>query len=249
MFERVLEDFKKLAFERAKYADSRIVLAFDSDVNPYKFGLIKHRNEILARISTLLSELREEVAGIKFGLPVMLALDLEKLKKLIAPFKKEYFFTCDLKMADIGYVNRLVTEQVFGLGFDALIVHALIGVKNGLDEVVASASKGGHGTLAVCAMSHEGAKEFLNEHFKKLAAIAVSAGVDGLILPATFPHLISWVRKKYPQTLILSPGVGVQGAPFGSALKAGADFEIIGRAIYTATSPIQKTREIKEAMG
>ena len=241
-------DFKRLAFERAEYADSRIVLAFDSDVNPYKFKLAKQRNEILARMSTLLSELRKEVAGIKFGLPVMLALDLEKLKKLIAPFKKEYFFICDLKMADIGYVNRLVAEQVFGLGFDALIAHALVGIKNGLDEVLTSAREGGHGILAVCAMSHQGANEFLNEHFKELATIAVSARVDGLILPATFPPLISWVRKKYPHMLILSPGVGAQGAPFGSALKAGADFEIIGRAIYTAPSPVQKTREIKEAM-
>jgi len=37
--------------------------------------------------------------------------------------------------------------------------------------------------------------------------------------------------------LIISPGVGAQGAPFGSAIRAGADYEIVGRAIYASQDP------------
>ena len=245
--------FTERAASLAKRANSRIVLAFDPEFNPYKLKLFeersKRRREIQVQVRGLLSELEGMIAGIKLGLPAMLALGPDELEKLVDNFKAKYFFICDLKLADIGYVNRLVAEQIFELGFDALIIHAFIGTKQGVDEVVELAGEMGRGVLAVCAMTHKGANEHLNKYFGKLTALAISAGVDGFILPATFPRLITKTRKKYPRMLIFSPGVGAQGAPFGSAIKAGADFEIIGRAIYTAPAPTQKVRESKEAMG
>ncbi len=39
----------------------------------------------------------------------------------------------------------------------------------------------------------------------------------------------------------------MQGAPFGSALKVGADFEIIGRSITLSLNPIEETKKILEA--
>ena len=237
--------------DRAKHVDSRIVFAFDPVSNPYqRLGeRYEVRGEVRLRVQSLLSELEETIAGVKFGLPAILALGPDEVGEVLNSFKKSYFFICDSKMADIGYVNRLIAGQIFGLGFDALIIHAFVGAKDGIDEVVKLAGEMDRGVLAVCAMTHPGADEHLNKHFSKLLATAASAGADGFILPATFPQIITRARKRYPRAMIASPGVGVQGAPFGSAIAAGADFEIIGRAIAEAPSPAQKAREIREVMG
>ena len=48
--------------------------------------------------------------------------------------------------------------------------------------------------------------------------------------------------------LIISCGVGYQGTPYGSAVKAGADFEIIGRAIYNSENPLNEAKKAYEAI-
>ena len=247
------EAFVQRVSELARTVDSRIIIALDPTFNPYRFKRQDERSKeklnVRTHVQNLLSELNGLIAGVKMGLPIMLGLGPDQVEDILKPYTKSYFFICDLKTADIGYINRLVAEQVFELGFDALIIHAVIGTKGGLDEVIKLAGEMDRGVLAVCAMSHPGAEEHLNKHFGALLALAASAGADGFVLPATFPQLITRARKKYPQAMLFSPGVGVQGAPFGSAIAAGSDFEIIGRAIAGAPSPAQKAREIKEVIG
>jgi orotidine-5'-phosphate decarboxylase len=231
---------------------SRIILAYDPTSNPYRLKSpeerLRERLSIQERAKSLLLDLDGLIVGAKIGLPAILALGPDKIEELIGPFKKSYLFICDSKMADIGHVNRLVAEQIFDIGFDALIIHAAIGVKGGMDEVVKLANERDRGVLGLCSMSHPGAEEHLNRHIDALLNIASTAGVDGYILPATFPHLIRKARELNPDALILSPGVGVQGAPFGSALSAGADFEIVGRAISVAPSPKEAAEKILEEM-
>ena len=246
------EAFVKRVSELAKRSDSKIVLAIDYDFNPYKFKLKLQRTE--ARLKTLdqakelLAQLKGLVAGVKVGIPMMFSLGLDIVEEMISSSRKSYFFVCDSKMADIGHINRLVAAQLFEAGFDALIIHAAIGEKGGLDEVVNLANETGKGVLGLCAMTHPGASEHLNKHIDELLSIAASAGVDGYVLPATYPQLITRARDTYPSSLILSPGVGTQGAGFGSAISAGADFEIIGRSIAQDSSPAKKAREILKEM-
>lgn len=246
------EAFVKRAMELASKTDSRIVLAIDPDFNPYRIKRrderSKERSDISGRMKKLLSELNGLVSGVKVGLPIMLGLGPDQVEDILDSHRKSYFFICDLKMADIGHINRLVAEQLFDMGFDAIIIHAAVGAKEGIDSVVELAHSMNKGVLGLCAMSHPGAGEHLNQHLDKLLSIAISAGVDGLVLPATYPHLITRAKKAHPSKLIFSPGVGTQGAPFGSALSAGSDFEIMGRSISQAKSPAEKAREILEAM-
>lgn len=246
------EAFVKRVNELAKKSDSRIVLAIDYDFNPYKFKLREQRLETriktLDQAKELLAQLEGLIAGVKVGIPMMFSLGLDIVEEIISSSKENYFFICDSKMADIGHINRLVAAQLFEVGFDALIIHAAIGEKGGLDEVVNLANEMGKGVLGLCAMTHPGASEHLNKHIDELLSIAASAGVDGYVLPATYPQLITKARATYPSTLILSPGVGTQGAGFGSAISAGADFEIIGRSIAQDPSPAKKAKEIRREM-
>jgi orotidine-5'-phosphate decarboxylase len=246
------EAFVKRALELARKTNSRIVLALDPIFNPYRSKLIDRRSRERLEVSDgakkLLLELKRLVPGVKMGLPIMLGLGPDQVENIVSSFKKRYFFICDLKIADIGYVNRLVAEQLFELGFDAIIIHAVIGAKEGIDKVVELAESMDKGVLGLCAMSHPGASEHLNKNFSRLLSIAASAGVDGFVMPATYPKLITRTRRAYPSRLVFSPGVGTQGARFGSALSAGADFEIIGRSIAQSPSPAEKTKEILKVM-
>jgi len=245
----VAEVFVKRASEAAK--KSRIVIAFDPVFNPYEKSReerSKERSNVRTQLQNLLTELDGLVSGVKIGLPAIFGLGLDHVEEIIDRHKKSYFFICDSKMADIGYINRLVAGQIFEGGFDALIIHAAVGKKEAIDRVVELAEEKGKGVLGLCAMSHPGASEHLNKHLEELLQIATAAEVDGFVLPATYPNLIKRTKTNLPSKLIFSPGIGAQGAPFGSALSAGADFEIIGRSITQALSPAKKAREVLKVM-
>ena len=47
---------------------------------------------------------------------------------------------------------------------------------------------------------------------------------------------------------IMSCGIGQQGPAFGSAIRAGADFEIIGRAIYSTINHYEILKKVQKAI-
>ncbi len=185
----------------------------------------------------LFNSLRDLVAGVKIGLPTILTLGEEAVHRLLREHDWGYFFIADLKLADVGHINRIMIEHMADIGFDAVICHSMIGRENGLDIAVSTAKDHGLGILSVVAMSHPGAEDVLNRSYKRNLELSLEAGVDGFILPATMPGYIEDVRALGYRGLILSPGVGKQGALPGSAVSRGADFEIIGRSIYTSDDP------------
>ncbi|MGQ9787940.1 MAG: orotate phosphoribosyltransferase [Candidatus Hadarchaeaceae archaeon] len=240
--------FVKLVSDITRKTDARIVLALDPPFNPYSLKNPEERQRerlnTAARVNKVLTELDGLISGVKIGLPLIFGLGLDLVENIISTHRKSYFFICDPKMADIGHINGLEAAQLYEVGFDALIIHAMIGIKGGIDEVVGLAEEMDKGVLGLCAMSHPGASEHLNKHYNELLEIAAKAGVDGFVVPATYPHLITSTKNAYPSSVIFSPGVGTQGASFGSALAAGADYEIIGRSIAQASSPATRAREI-----
>ena len=48
---------------------------------------------------------------------------------------------------------------------------------------------------------------------------------------------IKHIRKLIGNLKILSPGVGAQGGSASGAIRAGADYIIVGRSIYNAENP------------
>jgi len=244
------ETFVKRVKGMGEDKGSPIVVALDPAFNPLRLRQNEReakRREILGWMDNLLSEVDRYVDGIKIGVPAMLSLGLDAVAELIEGWSEKFFFICDPKMADIGYINRVVGEILYDAGFDGIIAHAAVGAEDGLLPVVKLAEERGRGVLGLCAMSHGGAGEHLNRHTDELLQIATKAGVDGFVLPANRPDLIGMARKGFPGKLVFSPGVGVQGTPFGSALRAGADFEIVGRSITGAEKPGEKAKEILEA--
>jgi len=228
--------------ERAEAINSRIILAFDL----YPKTLTDNESFIEKSIH-LLENLKDHIVAVKIGLPTIMSIGLKGVGKIIKS-NKEYYYIADVKFADIGYIGRLIVKLLDDTGFDALISHSIIGVEGSLKDVVDEVRKRNGALFSLCAMSHKGALEFLNKHFNELVEATLKLGVKAFILPATMPKYIREVREKYPDVIIASPGVGAQGAQPGSAVKAGADFEIIGRAIYNSPNPIEQAKNLKRVL-
>ena len=97
-------------------------------------------------------------------------------------------------------------------------------------------------------MSHPGAAQFIRPIAERLAKLAQKYNVSGVIAPATRPFEVTQMREWIGEDiLILCPGVGKQGGQTGDAIKAGADFEIVGRSIYGAEDPAKAVRRYREA--
>jgi orotidine-5'-phosphate decarboxylase len=184
----------------------------------------------------------EFVDAIKVGYPLILATGLGIIKEL-AEFSP---IIADLKVADIPYTNRLICEQVFKAGADAVIVQGFTG-RDSLDACLEVASEYGKDVFVVSEMSHPGGAEFMQPVAEVISKMAAEAGAFGLVAPATRLESVKKIRNIIGDELaILSPGVGAQGGKASEVIAAGADWVIVGRSIYNAESPKEVAREITE---
>jgi uridine monophosphate synthetase len=187
------------------------------------------------------------VAAIKLNYPLVLATGVE-IAHRIKQKVPDVPLIADFKVADIDNTNTWIARHAFSAGFDAIIVHAFVG-QDAIQAVLDEAQNyGGRGVILVVDMSHPGALQFINPQAHKLAKLAVELDVTGVIAPGTRPDHVSQIRRWIgPKPLILTPGVGAQGGKPGSAIAAGADYEIIGRSIYQAKSPAEAARKFAAA--
>jgi len=141
---------------------------------------------------------------------------------------------CDFKVADIPNTVRLIVEGSVARGASAVIVHAFTGD----DSLRAAVEAAGDAEIyAVTEMSHPGAKLFTAQHAEEMARLGVECGASGFIAPATRPDRIRAIRAIVGDRKILSPGVGAQGGSAADAIRAGATYAIVGRAIYGSDDP------------
>ncbi len=101
----------------------------------------------------------------------------------------------DFKVADIPNTNRLIAEQVFDAGFDAIICHGFTG-KDTVQACVDVAADYGGSCFVVAEMSHPGATQFFHGGTaEKIAGLAMECGADGIIAPATRPERVKALRE------------------------------------------------------
>jgi orotidine-5'-phosphate decarboxylase len=165
----------------------------------------------------------------------------------------------DAKLNDVGHTNQFMMQAYMETGFDAIIASPVAGWENGLEPVFKLANANGKGVILLVYMSNPGAEEFyslvvnggdgkMRPVFELFAEKAVEWKAHGAVVGATKPEIIARVRELAGQGLrIYSPGVGVQGGDARRAMDAGADYLIVGRAIYTSADPAEAAKEYREA--
>jgi orotidine-5'-phosphate decarboxylase len=181
-------------------------------------------------------EVADFVDAIKVGYPLVLNTDLSivgELKRFNKPI------ITDFKVADIPFVSQRICEAAVSAGADYVIVHGFVG-----EDVVRACSNAAK-IFVVAEMSHHGAEDFMAKDAEKIAKIAKKYAI-GIVAPATRPERIKGLRGAVGDLTIISPGVKAQGASVGDAIKAGADFEIIGRGIYGAAEPRKAAEEFSD---
>ena len=209
--------------------NSRLVLALDETDG--------------AKALSIADAVGDIVDAVKINWPLVLSEGPQMITKLAERTE----VICDFKVADIPNTVRLIVENSVSRGASAVIVHAFTGD----DSLRAAVEAAGDVEIyAVTEMSHPGAKMFTAQHAEEMARLGVECGVAGFIAPATRPDRIRAIREVIGDSKkILSPGVGAQGGKASDAISAGADYAIVGRAIYGAEDPRAAAKAFAEDAG
>lgn len=187
-------------------------------------------------------KISDHIDAVKVNYPLILSCGLDIISELAnyAPV------ISDFKVADIPHINGIISRKVFENDAYGLISHSFLGKKS-LEACKKVAEEYDSKIFSVVEMSHRGAKEFIHPHYKELCALSKKVGVDGVIAPGNDLKRLSNVRKIIGEELdILSPGIGFQGGEANKALKAGADYIIVGRKIYKSNEPEKISKKLKD---
>ena len=199
--------------------------------------------------------LNNYLCGIKINFHLLLQLDKKQISK-INKNAHDYGLQCiaDIKLNDIGNTNSITTENLWNMGFDAVIVNPIMGKKS-LKNLVELSHKKNKGVISLCHMSAPEAKLSyeleikINSKKQQLYQLfldwALTSHVDGIIVGATYPKIISYCKKSVRGKLSLfSPGIGIQGGSASKAKKLGSDYLIVGRTILNSKNPVETTKNL-----
>jgi len=241
--------------ETAGKKKSNIVLALD-----FLYEKPENRQTLYKKAEKIMDAVHPYICAVKFNHHLTLPLGLfNGVQKLLEKaHEKELPTIMDCKVNDIGSTNQVIAEYYYEAGFDALIANPFVGWDEGLKPVFEAAKKRGKGVILLTYMSHKGASEGYGQtvvdaesgqktfQYMVFAKKALKWNADGVVVGATYPEKIKEVYAvlggKIP---IYSPGVGVQGGEIKSAMKAGATYLIVGRAITLSENPVETAERIR----
>jgi len=166
----------------------------------------------------------------------------------------------DAKRGDIGSTSVAYARAVFDvLQVDAVTVHPYLG-RDGLAPFLERADRG---VFILCRTSNPGARdlqdvacgdELFYQRVARLAATWNERGNVGLVVGATYPAELAWLRAHYPDMWFLAPGIGPQGADVETALRAGLNLHgdglliSVSRAIATVPNPREVALSLVQSM-
>ena len=219
--------------------NGKVVLAndYDSSVKNLESKTIKN-----------IEQLHPYLCAIKLNFHLLLPLSSKQILKITRTAHKYGLQTiADIKLNDIENTNRVTTEHLWNLGFDAVIANPIMGL-GGLKNLVKSAHKNNKGVITLCHMSAPEArlsydmqvtvKKRQQQLYQLFLSWALESKVDGIVVGATFPKIIQYCSKLAGKKLnIYSPGVGTQGGDASKVISSGTDFMIVGRTILNAKNP------------
>jgi len=232
------EEFKKNIEKFSRKNKSNLILALDISEENVKNGKVEEKS------LSVLNETSEYIAGVKIGYSLVLKTGLEIIEKINKDTSIPII--ADFKIADIPPISQQIATRAFEAGANAVISHGFTG-KDSLEAIIQKAEGGGKGVFVVSNMSHPGGKKFIQPVKSQILEMVKEANATGIIGPATRPEQVESLRSEAGEDLlILTPGIGAQGGKPGDAIKHGADYEIVGRAIYTSDSPKKSAAQIRD---
>ena len=235
----------KTRLSKISKSNGKVILA-----NDYNSSEKNLQNKTIQNIK----KLNPYLCGIKLNFHLLLPLsakDIIKINKTAHDYGLQTI--ADIKLNDIGNTNRVTTEHLWNLGFDAVIANPIMGLDS-LKNLVKSSHKEQKGVITLCHMSAPEAKLSYDMQIKmgkkqQLYQLflnwALTAKVDGIVVGATFPKIIQYCSKQAGKDLsIFSPGVGTQGGNASEVISSGTNYLIVGRTILNAKNSIAVAKEL-----
>ena len=235
----------KTRLSKISKSNGKVILANDYDSSEKNL-----QNKTIQNIK----KLNPYLCGIKLNFHLLLPLsakDIIKINKTAHDYGLQTI--ADIKLNDIGNTNRVTTEHLWNLGFDAVIANPIMGLDS-LKNLVKSSHKEQKGVITLCHMSAPEAKLSYDMQIKmgktqQLYQLflnwALIAKVDGIVVGATFPKIIQYCSKQAGKDLsIFSPGVGTQGGNASEVISSGTNYLIIGRTILNAKNSVAVAKEL-----
>lgn len=204
------------------------------------------------RAMPLVDALREQISFFKIGLQLYTAEGPEIVNSVTATGAQVFL---DLKLHDIPNTVAKAVESANTLGVQMLTIHLSGGSE--MIRAAANAKKGSMWTLGVTVLTssneetlHEiGVSEKVPNQVSRLARLGIASGIDGIVAS---PNEIKALRAEFGDKIkIVVPGIRPSWAEPGDqkrtmtpreAIKAGADYLVIGRPITGHANP-------REALG
>ena len=190
-----MSTFKTRISKIAK-SNGRVILAndYDSSVENLERKTIEN-----------IKKLHPFLCGIKLNFHLLLPLGKQEILKINKTAHKYGLQTiADIKLNDIGNTNQTTVENLWKMGFDAVIANPIMGLES-LKSLVKSAHKNEKGVITLCHMSAPEAKlsydmeiksDRNNQLYKLFLDWAIISKVDGIVVGATFPKLYNIVQRK-----------------------------------------------------
>jgi orotidine-5'-phosphate decarboxylase len=170
----------------------------------------------------------------------------------------------DLKYLDIPHTVEGAVRAAAGLGVDLLTVHA-----TGGSAMLRAAAEGARGSATevvavtlLTSLTGAGAAEAWGrealspaDEVARLAALADDAGVAGVV--CAVPEAARVRAERGPAFRIVTPGIRLAGGPAhdqkrvatpADAVRAGADFLVVGRAVTAAPDPARAAAAVADAV-
>jgi orotidine-5'-phosphate decarboxylase len=152
---------------------------------------------------------------------------------------------CDFKLADIPKTNAQIAGIAAEHGAWGIITQAFAGTDS-VKAVVEASDK--LKVFAVVSMTHGGSSQYIDGHIEDMVRDSLSAGVYGFVAPGNKPETLARIRSISGPKKIISPGIGAQGGDPLTALRNGADYVIVGRAIYQSHDPLSVLKRMNRTV-
>jgi orotidine-5'-phosphate decarboxylase len=156
---------------------------------------------------------------------------IDALGRTIKCIPPEIISIGDAKRSDIGNTSRAYARSLFDIfGVDAATINPYLG----FDAIEPFLQYRDKGVIILCRTSNAGAKDFqslrcetpkgLRPLFEIVADKAQewnTSGNIGLVVGATFPEELKFIRQQHPHLPLLIPGIGAQGGDLATTIKYG----------------------------
>jgi orotidine-5'-phosphate decarboxylase len=210
----------------------------------------------------------KDVAGMfKVGSQLFTAAGPQVVREILSAGGRVFL---DLKFHDIPNTVASAGAEAARLGVSIFNVHACGGsemMRRTSEAVTETAEREGLARPTVIAvtvltsaddsvLAETGFSSGTTEQVRRLALLAASSGMDGVVAS---PHEVKLIRATVGRRdfVVVTPGVRPAGSARddqrrvmtpAEAVRAGADYLVVGRPILNAPDPARAAREIVEEM-